>query len=113
MDAETYRVDIAFEYAGPPTRPGMVAERLATLLPPGSQLLRGESTAASPDGLARIAATVPAFGPAQALRDLARSLELIAAEAGLLDELGPMRRTVVEYLADAPHGTENRPPTSR
>jgi hypothetical protein len=56
---------------------------------------------------------VPAFGPAQALRDLARSLELIAAEAGLLDELGPMRRTVVEYLADAPHGTENRQPTSR
>lgn len=49
---------------------------------------------------ARVAPTVPAHGPAQALGDVARALEVIVAAAGRLDGVGPMRRTVVEYLGD-------------
>jgi hypothetical protein len=100
VDAETYRVDIAFEVLGDRRDPGAVADfatKLAAMLP-GSQTLRIEAPGATPDGLARIAASVEAHGPAQALRDVARTIELIVAQQGRLDELGPMRRTVVEYL---------------
>jgi hypothetical protein len=74
------------------------AASLARLLPEGSQTLRIESAAASPDGLARVAARVSADGPAQALRDVSRVLEIIAAEAGRLDDLGEMRRCFVERV---------------
>jgi hypothetical protein len=102
MDAETYRVDLAFEVTAKPDpdRLAQVTARLAALLPPGAQTLRVDAPAGNSDGLARIAARVHAHGPAQALRDVARTVEIIAAEAGHLDNLGPMRRTVVEYLGD-------------
>jgi hypothetical protein len=102
MDAETYRVDIAFELLADP-RPellGRTVDRFVRLLPHGAQPMAIESKDASADGLARVAATVPAHGPAQALRDVARALEVMAAESGRLDEVGPMRRTVVEYMGD-------------
>ena len=104
MKAETYRVEIAFELRGgpDPDRHGQAVDGFVRLLPPGSEPLFAESPAASPDGLARVAATVPAHGPAQALRDVARAVEVEAAEIGRLEELGPMRRTVVEYLGDQP-----------
>jgi hypothetical protein len=82
-----------------------LAASLARLLPEGTQTLRIESAAASPDGLAGIAATVRAPGPAVALRDVSRLVEIIAAEAGRLDDLGPMRRCFVELVDyDAAHG---------
>jgi hypothetical protein len=104
MNADTYRVDIAFEQLAEPEprQFGQAVDRFVRVLPPGSEALLAESTAARADGLARVAATVPAHGPAQALRDVARALELMAAEFGGLDELGPMRRTVVEYVGDEP-----------
>ena len=100
--AETYRVDVAFEvFSAPdPERQGQIVGKIIRLLPEGSQPLLAESTAASPDGLARIAATVPAHGPAQALRDVAQAIELMAAEVGSLDDLGRMRRTVVEFMSE-------------
>ncbi|HEY7054077.1 MAG TPA: hypothetical protein VH496_18380 [Mycobacterium sp.] len=100
MDPETYRVDMAFEVLTERRDPAAIAEiaaRLAAMLP-GSRSLRVEGPRAMPDGLAHIAATVRARGPAQALRDVSRTVELIAAERGTLDEVGPMRRTVVEYI---------------
>jgi hypothetical protein len=99
MDADTYRVDIAYELLAEPDPEqfGQAVEKFVRLLPQGSQTLLVESNAARPDGLARVAATVPARGPAQALRDVARALEVMAFELGLLDEVGAMRRTVVEY----------------
>ena len=104
MKADTYRVDIAFELRGSPDpdRHGQAVDRFVHLLPPGSQPLLAESPAASPDGLAKLAATVPAHGPAQALRDVHHAVEVMVAEIGRLEELGPMRRTVVEYLGDQP-----------
>jgi hypothetical protein len=100
MDAETYRVDIAFEVLAEPDpdRIAKVAYELGRLLPAGSQTLLLSSTAASPDGLARVAATVHAAGPAMALHHVAQALELMAAEVGRLEDVGPMRRAVVEYL---------------
>jgi len=102
MKAETYRVDIAFEVRGgpDPDRHGQAVDRFVRLPPPGSEPLLAESPAASPDGLARLVATVPAHGPAQALRDVHRAVEVMVAEIGRLEELGPMRRTVVEYVGD-------------
>jgi hypothetical protein len=100
MDAQTYRVDLAFEVTAAPD-PGRLAEvttRLAELLPTGARTLRVDAPAGSADGLARIAAEVHAYGPAQALRDVARTVEVIAAEAGHLDDLGPMRDASVKYL---------------
>jgi hypothetical protein len=100
VDAETYRVDIAFEVP-PPASPGRYSRtvaNLARLLPPDAQTLRVESTDADPDGLARVAVRVNARGPAQALRTLAMALETIALEGDRLEELGPMRRCVVERL---------------
>ena len=104
MKADTYRVDIAFELRGGPDPDlhGKALDRFVHLLPPGSEPLLAESSAASPDGLFRLAATVPAHGPAQALRDVHRAVEVTVTEIGRLDELGPMRRTVVEYLDDQP-----------
>jgi hypothetical protein len=100
MNADTYRVEIAFDLYVKlePAGLGRAVDRFVQLLPPGSETLAIESKDASSDGLARVAAMVPARGPAQALRDVARALEVIAAEAGKLDDMGPMRRTVVEYL---------------
>ena len=102
MKAEAYRVEIAFEVRGGPDPDlhGQAIDRFVRLLPPGSEPLLAESSAASDDGLARLAATVPAHGPAQALRDVHRAVEVMAAEIGRLEELGPMRRTVVEYQGD-------------
>ncbi len=99
MDAETYRVDIAFEvHHIDPARVTHLATSLARLLPEEAQTLRIEAAAASPDGLARIAAKVSAPGPAQALRDVSRVLEIIAIEGGEFGDLGAMRRCFVERL---------------
>jgi hypothetical protein len=101
MDSETYRVDIAFEVAPQPPDParlGRAATRLAELLPRDALTLRIEGATATPDGLTRVAARVHANGPAQALRDVSRALELIAAEVGKLDDIGPMRRCMVERV---------------
>jgi hypothetical protein len=102
MGADTYRVEIAFDLLAEPDPKRLVgaAVRFVRLLPPGSEALVIESKAAGSDGLARVAATVPAHGPAEALRDVARAVEVMAAEAGRLDALGPMRRAFVEYLGD-------------
>ena len=102
MFADRYRVDIAFETYGQrdPRAVGEVAAQLVEMLPDDSETLRVEAPAASPDDLARIAATVTANGPAEALRTVAWTIEAIAAQQGRLEDLGPMRRTVVEYLGD-------------
>jgi hypothetical protein len=100
MDAETYRVDIAVEVPPPatPDRYSRAVAGLTRLLPTDAQTLRLDSIEADPDGLARVAVRVNAHGPAQALRTVAMALETMALEVGRYDDLGPMRRCVVERL---------------
>ena len=83
MDADTHRVEIAFSlYSN--VNPGMLragGRAFVQALPPGSQALDIHSKDASSDGLRESPPRCRRMALAQALRDVARALELIAAEA--------------------------------
>jgi hypothetical protein len=98
----TYRVNLTFEVLArdyDPARFARVAANFADFLPSGSQTLSAKSGAE--DGVADVAAKLPAASLAQALRDVARAVELAAVqEKRGLDDLGPMRSAHVERTPD-------------
>jgi hypothetical protein len=99
---ETYRVNLTFEVLArhyDPARFARVAANFADFLPSGSQTLSAKSGAE--DGVADVVAKLPAAGLAQALRDVARAVELaVAQEVSGLDNLGPLRSAHVERTPD-------------
>lgn len=91
MELRTFRVDLVFEVRTTdydPHRFARMAERFAQLLPKGSQTLHAK--AADKDGLAAVAARVPAYTAARALHGVALALEMAASDepAGLAGTLG-------------------------
>lgn len=99
---DTYRVHLKFEVLPPsydPARFARLAANFAGFLPSESETLSAKSGAE--DGVADVVAKLPAASLAQALRDVARAVELaVAQEPSGLDYLGPMRSAHVERAPD-------------
>jgi hypothetical protein len=106
MEGGTYRVELTFDVGvGSPDneRFGRAVDKLVRVLPDGSRLLRvGDAPTGGP-GVIEVAASVPAAGrsSAQALRDVARAVDLAAVAAAGIENLPECcRRAVVERLPD-------------
>jgi hypothetical protein len=81
---------------------GRAVEKLIRVLPDGSRLPRvGDAPTGGP-GVIEVAASVPAAGrsSAQALRGVARAVDLTAVAAVGIENLPECRRAVVERLPD-------------
>src|SRR5258705_9608325 len=103
MDAERFRVDLTFATGvGTPDleRYGRAVAELVKVLPDGSRILN-VGDAGGP-GVIDVAVSIPAAGrsSAQALRDVARSVEMAAVAAAGTENLGQCRRAVVERVPE-------------
>ena len=97
----TYVVNLTFDMSRRPySEPGEGLQHLARFLPDSAKMRSAQAPPGGADsGLYTIDLSLPAATPAQALRDVARALELAALEVDP-DALGEVQRATIERQPD-------------